>query len=110
MYVCSMAWYSIHGVSKTTFYRYKRRFFEGAKCASHGNTTIICKVHAHVDMGKAIIQEFIDKNAERMPHKSWTSINGNHETWLVLPSMYKQVDILCEVNATLASLGYSILS
>ena len=42
-YVCGMAWYSIHGVSKTTFYRYNRRFFEGGKCASHGNTAIIYK-------------------------------------------------------------------
>ena len=109
-YVCGMAWYSIHGVSKTTFYRYKKRFLEATKCASHGNTTIICKGHAHVEMGKAIIQELIDKNAERMPHKSRTSIDGNRETQLVLPSMYKQVDILREVNAPLASLGYSSLS
>ena len=34
---------------------------------------------AHVEMGKAIIQEFIDKNAERMYHKSRTSIDGNPE-------------------------------
>ena len=110
MYVCTVAWYSIHGVSKTTFYRYKRRFFEGGKCASHGNFAIIRKGHGHVEMGKALLQEFIDKNAERMPHKSRTSINGDRETQLVLPSMYKQVDILREVNATLGSLGYSSLS
>ena len=79
MNVCSMVWYSIHGVSKTTFYRYKRSFFQGAKCASHGNTAIIHKGHVHVEMGKAIIQEFIDKNAERMYHKSRTSIDGNPE-------------------------------
>ena len=60
MYVCSVAWYSIHGVSKTTFYKYKRRFFQGEKCVSHGNTAIIRKGHVHVEMGKAIIQEFID--------------------------------------------------
>ena len=110
MYVCSMAWYTIHGISKTTFYRYKRRFFEGAKCASHGNSEIIRKGHEHVEMGKALIQEFIDKNAEKMPHKSRTSIYGSRETQLVLPSMYKQVDIMREVNETLASLGYSCLS
>ena len=110
MYVCSMAWYTIHDVSKTTFYRYKRRFLEGAKCASHGNTAIIRKGHVHVEMAKAYIQEFIDKNAKRMPHKSRTSVYGDHETQLVLPSMYKQVDILREVNATLTSLGYSSLS
>ena len=110
MHICSMAWYTIHGVSKMTFYRYKRRFFEGAKCASHGNTAIIRKSHEHIEMGKAYIQEFIDKNAERMPHKSRTSAYGGRETQLVLPSMYKQVDILREVNATLASLGYSTLS
>ena len=110
MHICSMAWYTIHGVSKMTFYRYKRRFFEGAKCASHGNTAIIRKIHEHIEMSKAYIQEFIDKNVERMPHKSRTSAYAGRETQLVLPSMYKQVDILRKVNATLASLGYSTLS
>ena len=61
-------------------------------------------------MGKALIQEFIDKNAKKMPHKSRTSIDGTHDPQLVLLSMYKQVGILREVNATLASLGYAHLS
>ena len=80
LYVCNVAWYSIHGVSKTTFYRYKRSFFDGGKCASHGNIATIRKGHDHVEMGKALIQEFIDKNAKRMPHKSRTLVDGTCET------------------------------
>ena len=33
-------------------------------------------------------------------------MHGTQETQLVLPTMYKQVDILREVSATLSSLGY----
>ena len=55
MLVCSVAWYIIHGISKTIFYRYKIRFFEGARCATHGNNAIIQKAHNHVEMGKALI-------------------------------------------------------
>ena len=66
--------------------------------------------HAHVDMGMDIIQELIEKNAKLMPHISRAFIDSNCEMQVVLPSMYNQVDILHEVNATLASLGYSSLS
>ena len=44
-----------------------------------------------MEMAKAYLYDFIDKNAERMPHKSRTSVYGGRETQLVLPSMYKQV-------------------
>ena len=55
MYVCSMAWYTIHGITKTTFYRYIRKFNQGSKNTSHGSTTKIQKVHVHVELGKTIM-------------------------------------------------------
>ena len=67
MHVCSMAWYIIHGISKTTFYRYKRRFIAGGKCVTHGNSAIIRKGHEHVEMGKALIQYFVEKKCKKNP-------------------------------------------
>ena len=108
--VCNKAWYVMHGIGRSTFYRLKQKFINGAKIATHGNLGIIRKQTTHVEMAKAIIQGFIDNNADQMPHKLRTSMHGTRETQQVLPSMYKQVDILREVNDTLVSLNYKTLS
>lgn len=108
--VCSKAWYVMHGIGKSTFYRLRKKFLNGACNVSHGNSGIIRKGMTHVEMAKSIIQGFIDNNADQMPHRSRTTMHGARETQRVLPTMYKQVDILREVNDTLVSLEYRPLS
>ena len=108
--VCDKAWYTLHGIGKSTFYRLRNKFSGGACSGNHGNTGIIRKGMTHVEMAKSLIQGFIDNNADQMPHKSRTTMHGARETQRVLPSMYKQVDILREVNDTLVTLKYKKLS
>ncbi len=108
--VCNKAWYVMHGIGKSTFYRLRNKFLDGACSGNHGNSGIIRKSMTHVEMAKSLIQGFIDNNADQMPHKSRTTMHGTRETQRVLPSMYKQVDILREVNDTLITLGYKTLS
>ncbi len=61
-------------------------------------------------MGRALIRSFVETNSERMPHKSRTMGDGTRETLLVIPSTYKQIDILDDVNKTLERLNYKPMS
>ena len=75
----------------------------------HGNEGVIRKGRDHTKMGRAMIRTFVEKNLERMPHKSRTMGDGTRETLLVIPSTYNQVDIL-DVNKTLKGLNYKEIS
>ena len=61
-------------------------------------------------MAKAIIQDYVAKNAETMPHRSRTTCEGDRDNHHVLAGVYKQQDILCEVNITRTSLGSETIS
>ena len=52
-----------------------------------------------------MIGAFVETNLERMPHKSRTMGDGTRETLLVIPSTYKQVKTLDDVNKTLKRLN-----
>ena len=54
--------------------------------------------------------DFVNNNAERMPYKSVTTIDGKRETQLVILDMYKQVDIMHEINLTMKNLKYKEVS
>ena len=108
--ICCRAWYEMHGISKTSFYRYKENFENGVRRCMHGNMGLIRKGRDHTEMGRAIIQRFVENCSERMPHKSRTMQDGTRETLLVIPDMYKQVDILHEVNVSLKELNYQQMS
>ena len=108
--ICNRAWYGIHGIPKTSFYRYKVQFEHGVRRAMHGNKGAIRAAWDHTQMGRAILRDFVEKNAEQMPHKSRTMQDGSRETQLVIPDVYKQVDIWEEVNATLEAVGCKQMS
>lgn len=76
----------------------------------HGNKGAIRAAWDHTQMGRAILRDFIEKNAEQMPHKSRTMQYGSTETQLVIPDVYKQIDIWEEVNATLDAIGCKQMS
>ena len=72
----------------------------------HGNTGIVRRSLEHTGMARALLEDFVNVNSERMPNKSRTMLDGSRETQLKIPETYKQVDILCEINTTLDQLGY----
>ena len=45
-------------------------------------------------------------NFEPMPHKTRTMLDGSREARLSIQLIYKQVDILNEINVTLEQLGH----
>lgn len=88
----------MHGIPKTSFYRCKEQFENGAKKFMHGNLGVMGKARNHIEMDKAIIHDFVENNSERMPYKCRTLVDGSRETQLVIPEIYRQIDILHEVN------------
>ena len=104
--VCCRAWYELHGIPKTSFYRYKENFENGVRQYMHGNTCTLRRGLQHTSLARALLNEFVENNSEKMPHRSRTLLDGSRETQLVIPSTYKQVDILCEINTTLDQMGY----
>ena len=95
----------MHGIPKTSFYRYKENFESGVRQYVHGNTSTLRRGLVHTSLARALLNEFID-NSERMPHRCRTLHDGSRETQLVIPATYKQVDILSEINTTLDQMGY----
>ena len=72
----------------------------------HGNTGVLRRGLQHTSDARALLDEFVNMNSEPAPHKSRTMLDGSRETRLSIPSIYKQVDILNEINATLEQLGH----
>ena len=85
--ICYRAWYELHGISKTSFYRYKEQHNAGYTRAMHGNKGIIRKGWDYVEMARVVLRDFVNNNAKRMPHKSITAIDGKRETQLVILDM-----------------------
>ena len=101
MIVCCRAWYEMHGIPKTSFYRYKEKFESGVCQYLHGNTGVLRRGLQHTSKARALLDEFVNINSEPAPHKSRTMLDGSRETRLSIPSIFKQLDILNEINATL---------
>ena len=76
----------------------------------HGNDGVIRKGRDHIEMGRALIHSFVDKDSERMPHKSRTMEDGTRETLLAIPNTYKQIDNLHDVDKTLDSMSLKTMS
>ena len=108
--VCCRACYKIHRFSKTLFYQYIDQHENGVRRAMHGNMGMLQKGRNHIEMGRALIQSFIDNSTKRMLHKCRTMEDGTRENLLVVPNTYKQVDILHDVNKTLDGLNYKPMS
>ena len=96
----------MHGIPKTSFYNHRKKFESGVRQHVHGNKGIMRRSLEHTGLARALLQDFVDNNSERMPNKSRTMLDGSRETQLVIPETYKQVDILDDINTTLGQLGY----
>ena len=83
--VCGTAWYSIHGIPKSTYHNYIEKYHYGMVSGAHGNKGIkrprIGTVQAMGTMA-AIIHD----NADRMPHQMHGIGNGRVDTLKFLPA------------------------
>ena len=69
--VCLIAWWTIHGISKATFYRYKEMAKSGQQADGHGNLGSK-KPRAQTLQATATLRMLIENDADKMPHKSRT--------------------------------------
>ena len=96
----------MHGIPKTSFYNHRKKFESGVRQHVHGNKGIMRRSLEHTGLARALLQDFVENNSERMPNKSRTMLDGSRETQLVIPETYKQVGILDDINTPLGQLGY----
>ena len=101
--VCPLAWWTIHGISKATFYRYKEMAKAGKQAEGHGNLGSK-KPRTHTLQATATLRTLLVSNADKMPHKTRTVESGEKVTAMVLPSAFRwrdQLPIINEANAML---------
>jgi hypothetical protein len=83
--VYSIAWYRIHGIPKSTFFVYVKKFNEGVVTSADGNRG--CK---HPRIGTVQVQgtmaTIIMENADQMPHQMRGIGHGRMDTLKFLPA------------------------
>ena len=95
--VCPTAWWTIHGISKATFYRYKGMAKSGKRAEVHGNLGSK-KPRTHTLQATATLGGMIENLADRMPHKLRTLETGDRVPAMVLPSSFRWSEALPRIN------------
>lgn len=69
--VCMRAWMHIVGISEATFYRYQTFKNDGWEAREHGNMGLK-KPTKPTEQATATLKCILDKEADHMPHRTWT--------------------------------------
>lgn len=75
--------------------------------ARHLGTTELLGKYGRItnnELGRALIQQFVLNIVDQMPHQSCINGDGCRENQLMIPDLYKQVDILHEINMALKNM------
>ena len=83
--VCENAWYIIHGISRSTYDKYKAAAHAGRVNGTHGNSRIPCP-RAHTIQAEANFMTIIQENVDRMPNEFRNIGNKRVNNLLVLPA------------------------
>jgi hypothetical protein len=67
--VCPIAWYTIMGVSRATYYRWKVNASNGMCADQHGNVGMV-KPRIHTLQATATLQLLLEQSANHMSHKN----------------------------------------
>jgi hypothetical protein len=95
--VCCVAWYTIHGVSKADFYRFRKHASVGRRSRFHGNFGTKKPREATLQAA-ATLSTIIVPLADAMPHKTRTLPSGEKVVQMVLPTGTKWKNILTDIN------------
>ena len=95
--VCPMAWCTIHGVHKSTYYKYRAEAKTNKQPEQHGNLGLK-KPRTHTLQATATLRLLVEKDADPMPHKSRTLDSGERVPSMVLPSAFCWKEKLPEIN------------
>jgi hypothetical protein len=95
--VCPVAWYTIMGVSRATYYRWKVNTNNGTRTDHHGNVGTV-KPRAHTLQATVTLHLMLEQSADHMPHKTRTLESGEKVLSKCLPSSWRWKDLLPEIN------------
>ena len=95
--VCPTAWWTIHGISRATFYRYKESAKAGKRAEPHGNLGSK-KPRKHTLQATATLRTIVENSADQMPHKTKTLETGERVVSMCLPSSFRWGDALPRIN------------
>ena len=91
--VCSMAWYTIMGVLRSTYYRWKVNASNGMCADQHGNVGTT-KPRIHMLQATATLRQMLEQSADHMLHKTTTLENREKVVSICLPSSWDWKDSL----------------
>ena len=83
--VCENAWYSIHGISRAAYHKYKAAALAGRINEMHGNSGIT-RPRPHTIQAEANFATIIQENADHMPNEFRNIGRKRVNNLLVLPS------------------------
>jgi hypothetical protein len=107
--VCPEAWYTIMGVSRATYYRWKVNASSGMHVDQYGNVGMI-KLRIHTLQATATLRQMLEQSADHMPHKMTTLETGEKVVSKCLPSSWCWKDSLPVLNIMNAQLGLNKVS
>jgi len=102
--VCLRAWMHISVVAESTFYRYLNYMKDGREARDHGNTGLL-KSREHTEQVTASLKCILDKEANHMPHRSWTLKAGDKIVSKILPASFQWKGQMKKLNDTNAAFG-----
>jgi hypothetical protein len=107
--VCPVAWYTIMGVSRATYYRWKVNANNGLHAEHHGNAGMV-KPRSHTLQATATLRLMLEQTADHMPHRMTTIETGEKVVSKCLPSSWLWKDSLSEINIVNAQFGLNKVS
>jgi hypothetical protein len=104
-----MAWYTIMGVSRARYYRWKVNANNGMRVDQHGNVGTT-KPRIHTLQATATLRLMLEQSTDHMPHKTRTLETREKVVSKCLPSSWRWKDSLPELNIVNAQLGLNKVS
>ncbi|KAL3675393.1 hypothetical protein R1sor_025341 [Riccia sorocarpa] len=110
-FVCPKAFWHFHGISNSSYYKYKEESNKGAKQGYHGNTGTF-KPRESTIQAEAILKKMLLEMSEPMPHLNFDNSNGQgtYSFYHRLPSCYDKQDIYVEHCIRMENVGAKKLS
>ena len=104
--VCENAWYSIHGISRAAYHKYKAAAFASRINGTHGNSGIT-RPRPHTIQAEANFATIIQESADHMPNEFRNIGRKQVNNLLVLPSVLNWDHMRDISNSVLPYLGFT---
>jgi hypothetical protein len=102
--ICRESFTKIHGFSMAKFYDYKNGFETRFKVGFHGNKGT-SKTRPNSLHARALLEEFLKRNGEPMPHIPYGGTHGTDTIEYRLPSCFNKKDVIDEVRTKMQEEG-----